>query len=201
MATCVLLNSGGKDSLAAAMVLGQMGHELYSLHVDIGLSTADHLANAERIARHHCSLGHEVFTGRFSSDPNMESPKGGGFYAQRVVLPTIGFSVALRIGAELVSSGHTWPTLNGKEDLADTLARYVMHTNRPENDGGGRPAPQFFFPLYGLQPHQIYDIVKRDPTWKTLSFCTQSPPCGKCHKCSLRAKFIAVGLARSKGRS
>jgi 7-cyano-7-deazaguanine synthase in queuosine biosynthesis len=180
--TALLLNSGGKDSLAAAILMSRAGWSLASLHVDAGQRNAGVAAPmAARIAQAHC-VSHDTVLIRPSRSWVLEQ-HGRAFLAhQGAVLASIAAAHAAALGIDRVFSGirkdsqhSTYPT--AVQNLIEA-SRMTAHA-------------RFELPLWDYTNEQVYQIIKDDPLWKETVTCNTYPPCNSCPRCHMRAEWLA----------
>jgi 7-cyano-7-deazaguanine synthase in queuosine biosynthesis len=181
----ILMNSGGKDSLAAAIVLSKQGYVVHSIYVDAGQHPPSHAESAELIAKNWCD-SHDVLTLRMSSGFDLAVGESG-FSAQRSMVLVLGL-LKYTPDVKLIVTGHTWPVRD--IDMETVVNNYIRGTWRANFYAGEGP-PKFYLPLFKLTTEQIYDVLKEDPSWTDTPTCRFDPPCGKCMKCTLRATFRA----------
>lgn len=181
----VLLNSGGKDTLATAMLLRDK-HEMHSLHVQFVSPSPAAAAVAKEIAARYCASHHEVTTSGLYM--GREVGKVDGLLYQALGLVGLGAMYASQIGASGIAAGFY-------------LAGHIFGPSFGEGvqkvlDSYGRGL-QFLTPLAGTPSVMegsgetlVLDIVKADPLWKRTVYCHKDPACTKCAKCLQRAAWL-----------
>ncbi len=192
----VLLNSGGKDSLATAILLSRDGHDLHSFTVDVG--QPEHAKGngiAKKIADKYCA-SHHVFratTGPYLAE-TFNLPVGWRYVTipyKALVVWSLGAMYASSIGAAAVASGMRADIF--PEEFPETL-KAMFELSRKVRD-----PVEVIVPLNGYKGRQgelneyIWGIVKDDPLWKETSHCEAYPPCGACYGCRLRAEWLSRG--------
>lgn len=196
----VLLNSGGKDCLAAA-ILTYGEHELHSLYVDAGNpSSAAERVVAEKIAAKYAA-SHKVIS--LSGGPYEAEGRFG--YAvmpyKAAVLHTLAAMYAACIGAEGIVTGQRDDIL-----VEDWDVRLFGVLSMSHQRGPVRLLP----PLQGTgkTSERIYQVVKDEPLWKETVVCLKHPACGGCVRCRTRSEWLAreaappvVSLGGSAGGS
>ena len=173
----LLLNSGGKDSLGAAMALKY--HELHSVYLDAGWPCREAaLVAAESLAGRYCAT-HSVLS---IALPMVEVLPGHQTVAyQAQVLHLIGAALACGRGYAAVASGQ-W-TDAAMPSFPDDLDR-MLASNKLF-----RPV-QFLMPLWALTIEEIETLVKQDPLWRETVYCNCAVPCGECVKCRKRKAWL-----------
>jgi 7-cyano-7-deazaguanine synthase in queuosine biosynthesis len=182
--TVVLLNSGGKDSLAAAMLLRE--HALHSLYIHVGNSISD---VEERVARKVADrYAVEHTTLRLSGGP-FEAPSGLGPYsvmpAKAAALHAIGLVFAHSRGADALASGQRPDVL-----VPDFAARLEAVASMSRH----REAMPLLFPVAHIghgESDAILSIIGVEPLWRETIYCVQDPPCGTCGRCLKRKEWEA----------
>jgi len=172
----VLLNSGGIDTLAAAQMLKEQGHELHSLFIGMGQpNQVLALIASKKIADAYCSSHFEfIIPGEWSvSSPN--APAGGISipYLTGVVF-LMGCVYARKIGVEYIVSAvkgtHVEafkPTLLALQKANSIIPVIIIPIT----------------PLENKSDAEVYEMVKNNPLLKETVSCAWSPPCGVCKKC------------------
>ena len=176
----VLLNSGGLDSLAVAIMYHKKGDILHSLYIDIGITTAEAAGeSAKRIADMYCASHNTI---KLSSDTNLifNAPSGKPIVKYQAMLwHMLGAMYANKIGVKDILSGNKGKTLHPdfESKMQDMQALVINSTNEV-----------FHRPLLNIfDLNQIYQIVKFSPlTTSTVSCAVSYPPCGVCNKCKQR---------------
>lgn len=181
----LLLNSGGKDSLATAILLHRE-HELHSLHVNLGhpVSRREEEVSA-KIAAKYC-VSHEVFRG---GPRSYAKPGKLGRNVQPhkcFVLHAIAAMHAVQIGAEAVASGQKADAVSA--DFAARLAAAASISS-------GFAPVSFIFPLrcdgdLDAAHREVVAIVKDDPLWPETVHCLRDPPCGNCPDCGAHRRAL-----------
>lgn len=181
MAKMVLLNSGGMDSLATAIILHKQNHELHSLYVDMYQPNRKQgIAASKKIAKKYCK-SHEVLD-LFQDDRYIRPIKTGP------QIPWMGH-LAYLIGAiharcheiDYVAGGLKSDSV-GKEFNAHYMNYLRANTLR-------RPIT-LIRPLDNIDDfYRVYDIIKDDKLLKHTWSCNDYPKCKKCGKCKLRKKY------------
>lgn len=182
----LLLNGGGIDSLAVAMLLKASEHDVMSLHVDLGYPNAEPCRNAaELIATTYCS-SHKLITlnglDAMGVDPAIDTRYRPIQY-QQLVLSSIGCSHAQMNGITYVTSGfrHGFLTNEFKPRLNGLLAQVKLSYLNPI---------LVEHPLAGLSGDDaVFGIIQNSPILHQTVSCLQLPACGVCSKCLLRAKY------------
>lgn len=210
----VLLNSGGKDSLAVAILLkagkvelppesnwdGQPV-EVHSLYVDLGWrNVVPAKKMAKRIADAYCASHEEVTLSGSWLRPS--PPAKGGVVHQSVALAIIGAMYATQIGATTVLSGLVLDPKSpaGLEFPGSLLALYKAfadlfhHGAQWHHDAPALVCPLSYPPYFS--PTGVTDVVKDDPLFLHTVTCSWDPPCGTCFKCEGRRNtLIDLGKA------
>jgi len=183
----VLLNGGGVDSLAAALILKNSGHTLHSLHVQFDYpASASMVVAAKAIADAYCAdqvvvtvaglvpwgmnAPEATPTGRYRSVPNLQ-----------LVVSGIAASYATRNGYSYIANGvknqEVWG--NGFEPAISALIANHNHSQLKQ--------PLLFMrPLSALDDAAVYALVAGNSVLNQTVSCLSSPPCGTCFKCLLR---------------
>jgi 7-cyano-7-deazaguanine synthase in queuosine biosynthesis len=185
----VLMNSGGLDSLACAMVLKNLGFETHSLHLGIGqMNRGPAKRAARKIAKKYCTSHTylRIFPWRRVVHLNKLSSKD--FWClpfQGHIVCTIGAAWARTKDINFIASGSKvdiWPL------EADRLFEDFMRSSNLST------------PVVLLRPLRqgrdyitTFAIVQRDMEMasKTVScrFQTWRGPCGECPKCERRKRY------------
>ena len=190
----VLLNSGGKDSLATAILLAQEGNDLHSFTVDMGQpeGALGHPA-AQKIAQKYCRSHHvlKVTSGPYLS-PTTKLPEGWNYTTipfKAIVMWSLGAMYAVTIGAEAVASGMRADIF--PEDFAKIIEGMLALSVKV------RDPLKVIVPLDGYKGRQgelndiVFNIIKYDPLWRETSYCNDDPACGVCYGCRVRADWLS----------
>jgi 7-cyano-7-deazaguanine synthase in queuosine biosynthesis len=185
------INSGGKDSLAAAMVLTQAGHTLRSVYVSSGqrasVDAASRLMAATIAAKY--AVDHRVVElgGNFLSPES----KLGGLAYQNIFIHVMAASWAVsNLGIYEIASGTT--------KAADLQGLFKDRLQALFDTSAHRPPPNFTFPVYlaawmTQMERGMYEIVKIDPMWRDTITCNFSyPGCGVCGHCVVRSFWLTL---------
>lgn len=179
----VLLNSGGKDTLASAVLLTREGHKLDSLYCDLGLPNTDRssAAAAELAAKYAATHQTIKVVG-----PALVGQKGRaghlsfGVFHQTTIIVGLGAAYATSIGDEGLACGIR------KMDPLRTHLAGSLNVN-PFN----APLP-LLCPVMELSDAAIFELVKSDPLWRKTVTCNAEPACGTCGRCKLRATWLTA---------
>jgi 7-cyano-7-deazaguanine synthase in queuosine biosynthesis len=182
----LLLNGGGVDTLACAIILQASGHEAHSLHIDFGYpNSASCKVAAEIIATTHC-VDHKVITVQ-GLDPMGFDPVINDRYRpvqyQQLILSGIGSSHAQINGFTHVVSGfrHHFLTNQFKDLFNQLLSQVRLHYINPI---------RVDHPLAGITTDQaLFDIMKGSAILHDTVSCLFDPPCRTCSKCKFRSQF------------
>ncbi len=183
----LLLNGGGIDSLAVAMILQKSGHEVHSLHVDFGYpSSIPEKAAAELIASTYCADHLNISMSGLDAmglDASIE-PRFRPVQYQQLLLTTIGASHAQMNDMPYVVTGVRGNAIVGAEfkPLFEELVRQVNL--------------KYLKPISVVHPLEtvtstdaLYALVEDSPILHDTVSCLALPACGTCLKCVFRAKY------------
>ena len=185
----ILLNSGGLDSLACAMLLNQAGHEVHSLYVDLGYPNDSVARVASALVASTYCADHEVVTvGNLPAMGMADPPTNIGFRPvayQPMLLHSLAVSLATNKGYSEVCAGVRNNAYVGYE--YDTLLNaYLNKFQRLTGYGTVRLS----FPINQVNTDDwLYSIVKDSPILHQTVSCLSLPPCGACIKCLIRSKY------------
>lgn len=178
----ILLNSGGKDTLAVAM-LSYERYALHSLFIDVGRKDGSQVA-AKKIADKYC-VSHQVFplpVDRIPDELN-KSKIPDRVEHQGVLFHGLAAALAGARGIGVIVSGHRiGPVAREWAGLMQSLLN-ASKISRPVT---------LELPIFHLASPQVFDIVKGEPLWSETVTCNLYPPCGSCPKCKLRAQWLGV---------
>jgi len=185
----LLLNSGGKDSLGAAMLLRE--HEVHSVYIDAGWPCREAaMVAAAEIASRYCA-SHDVAA---MAIPNTLSPipNHQTIAYQAQVLHLVGASMAKGLGFDAVGSGQRPDAAERSfpDDLDRMLASSRFFT-----------PVQFVMPLWTLSQSDSEIAIKADPLWTKTVYCNCATPCGVCGKCKQRAAWLARDMPEPHPRT
>lgn len=181
MSTIVLLNSGGLDSLAVAMLLKEQKHIVHSLYIDLGQrSKAKGIVACRRIADAYCD-SHEVIV-MFPDDRYLiEMKNGPNLPFMGAALFILGSVYARSKGIDFIASG-----LKGDSNKDDFNTRF-LHLLK---------ASKMTKPVIPLRPvsgmkdfKEVFEVIKDSPIMRHTYSCNVIPKCGGCVKCKLRKKY------------
>ena len=184
----LLLNSGGLDSLACAIVLKHNGHETHSLYVDLGYPNTDASKVASKLIADTYCVAHDSIAVVGLQARGFLKYGHEGFEPiahQQMVLNTLGASYAQVHEFSHFCSGTRKDTPVGPGYLKgfnSTLAYYqtaLIQMNPLE----------LFQPINDLTNDQWFGIIKDSPVLHQTVSCLSSPPCGTCFKCKIRATY------------
>jgi 7-cyano-7-deazaguanine synthase in queuosine biosynthesis len=182
MSKALLLNSGGKDSLATAILARRSGWELSSLYVELGQrNSSEARLSSKRIADKHCADHFELIV---NSPHSLIIPIPGGIFGiayQAVTIHSLAASVAVSRGIERVFSGQRYGA---------NAAQFPRLFNELLQQSRYTPHIVVDFPVFSLSDEEIFKIVSPDPLWRDTVTCNVSPPCGVCGRCKLRASWL-----------
>lgn len=185
----ILLNSGGLDSLASAIIAKQNNHTLRSVHVKFNYPIADiALTAAQAIADEYCD-SHKIIN-LTDLDP-VGTEYGDRFRPvpyQQAILCTIGADIAQKTKLTRVISGVRRAEIfysidSYKEHLEMSLNQFRISEH---ND------LHFMFPLQNIPLNEkqvFYDIIKDSPVLHDTVSCLNVPACGICIKCLFRQEY------------
>jgi 7-cyano-7-deazaguanine synthase in queuosine biosynthesis len=179
----VILNSGGLDSLALAMILHAAGDELYSFHIHQGVASSDsQMASAQRIADKFC-VSHKVVEihGLLQSPDSTGGPRP--IACQTVLLAMLGQAYANLMNVVSVVSGNRYERVT---------VEFEKHFNRSLKCVAKGNERVYSRPLGAIYESDVWDIIKDEPLAPQTVSCLAEPPCGTCFKCVERTK---VGLS------
>jgi 7-cyano-7-deazaguanine synthase in queuosine biosynthesis len=190
----VLLNSGGKDALAAAILLTREGHRLHSLYLDGGQpgSRAEQEISAE-IAAKYC-VSHHVGTFGFGGlsvvNPCPPHPEIVTIPHKLLFSLVMGAIYADLLGVPGLGGGHRCDVApRGFESrVAAVLGLSKLRT-----------APKLLLPLGGVDGTQgdfVYETIKDEPLWKKTICCLCETPCGTCARCKMRSAWLGRGSSQ-----
>ena len=172
----LMMNGGGIDSLALAILYHKSNIELYSLYIDWGYPNNIALSNAaSSIANMYCA-SHKVIQVHGLID---------GFFVpkyQHCMIVSIAISYAIRHGIQKIITGG-----NGTDNTSDFLTGFdiVIKANKHN-----KIPITVEWPLEGkYDPEQIYPLVKDSPLFYNTVSCLRNPVCGICHKCKRKNKL------------
>ncbi len=192
----VLLNSGGKDSLATAILLHR-DHELHSCFVNTGApEDAAALTASAMIAEKYCSSHHVI---RIGSGPYLATtpslPAAWRYETvpfKLLVMFALGAMYGVTIGAEAIASGARCDVFY--PDFPETLKAALAMSRKV------RPSLEVLTPLNLFPGEQskvnelvVWETIKDDPLWRATSYCNYNPPCGVCYGCLLRKEWVSRG--------
>lgn len=190
--SAVLLNSGGKDSLAA-LLLSREEFTLHSVYVHVGQPSSPREAEvAARIAAKY-GLDHKVIrvTGGPYDTPsrvlatNPPSTRNV-FPFKGIILHSLASMYAASKGIDVVVSGQRADVY--PDDFPARLSDALWISRRL------RDAPELRFPVKDLSMDEVFEAIRGEPLWAETSYCLEEPPCGGCYGCKLRADWL--GRAR-----
>lgn len=206
----VFLNSGGKDSLTAMMLLKQgklakLGLnpdepvEIHSLYVDMGWRNLERAkVAAQKLADKYCASHKVLSVGDWAKEfPSLK----GGVRFQTLILHSFAMMYGSTIGAQFIASGVCYGPVdldafpvnynkmhaNFEFDFDRTLETFKWHKTRPMVI-----CPFAYFGPRGGQ-NAIWEIVKHDPLWRETVSCNEAAPCKGCYKCQLRDTWLKLG--------
>lgn len=189
----VLLNSGGKDSLATAILLSREGHELHSIYVQSGMpEDCLGMPASARIASAYCASHHVLTmpTGPYLADtPNLpEAWRYRTMPHKLLVMFSLGAMYAVTIGAEAIASGARCDVFHS--DFPETL-KAALAMSRKVRDPLVVLTPLNLFPGEQSKVNEIvWETIKDDPLWLETSYCNEHPACGVCYGCRMRADWM-----------
>jgi 7-cyano-7-deazaguanine synthase in queuosine biosynthesis len=178
----VLLNSGGKDSLAAAIILSRAGYELHSLFCIAGQKALEMRdAAAKKIAEKYC-VSHDsmVLNGEWQ-------------HQNKFGLPVTAHQTLL-----FLILAATWGVKHDIYLIASGIKPDAVTTNFPEaaaayfKTSRGTNPPGLVFPVFDKSDDEIFTIVRHDPLWRNAPTCPYDPACGSCVKCKVRKRWITL---------
>jgi 7-cyano-7-deazaguanine synthase in queuosine biosynthesis len=181
----VILLSGGKDSLAAAMLTHDK-YELHALFVDVGEpTTVAHLVVSQRIAKKYC-VSHKTigltggpFTGASRNKMGMIS----SVPYRSLVMISLGAMFAGTLDAAVLISGVKGDAQMDWWHHAASLVLNMSRVRPPITLVSPIPAPS-------IGDDAVLQIVKDEPLWKETVYCRYVPPCGTCYGCELRKSWL-----------
>lgn len=191
----ILLNSGGKDSLAVARLLHET-HELHSCYIDMRIpENVRGAPAAAAIASRYCASHHivQVSSGPYLS-PTTNLMPGWNYTTVPFKLITtfsLGAMYGVTIGAKAIASGVRCDIF--PEDVSERLRAMLDLSVRV------RDSLEVIAPLNSHKGKQgeledvIFDLIKDDPLWKETSYCNEEPPCGACYGCRVRQEWLSRG--------
>lgn len=185
-----LLNSGGKDSLAAAILLREdPAIRLHSLFVDVGQpNRIEAELSARRIAAKYAEDHETIPVGSGGYRAPVDSGRFVAVCHQTIMLYGIAAMYATSRGWQVVASGVRCDAVAPGFPAA---LEALFATSRL------RAPPAFLFPVLALGDAAVIEIAARDPLYLETVGCNESPPCGTCHRCRLRAEAIPRSLGSS----
>lgn len=183
----LLLNGGGIDSLAVAMILSASGHETHSLHVDFGYpSSAPEKVAAELIASTYCANHLNVSVSGLDAmgfDEAIE-PRYRPVQYQQLLLTTIGASHAQMNSIPYVVTGVRGNAIVGP-NFRELFGEIVGQVNL-----------KYLKPISLVHPLEtvtttdaLFSIIQNSPILHDTVSCLALPACGTCIKCKFRAKY------------
>lgn len=209
---CLLLWSGGKDSLSSLLVLRANGYAVTGIHVPANFPVKEHEQQASAALAQQYELplipiSIEWDTVRtlirnYSTSYDEFPFKNTVPHGRDFLLATIAAVIARRIGARFVCAGfekelwHEKFTRDGREVVrfdmhsakASTLLNHLLESTLQV----GFFSPVAAFSEFSLVKH----LTEHEPdSWKTVTSCFWSNWCGKCIKC---LKYAVVQHAVGK---
>lgn len=189
----VLINSGGKDCLAAALILRRQEHTLHSLFIDLGTPNSTSAGEAAaKIAAKHAADHHAMAVVGIT---RVRHEKSGitSVPHQSVLVNILGGVYAFGKGIGAIASGER----RGPETAGAGLAPVRSFPERVAEAfaiGKFCPPPLVLAPVIDFNDERIFATVKDEPLWRETVTCNEWPPCGKCARCVTRAKWLALDL-------
>jgi 7-cyano-7-deazaguanine synthase in queuosine biosynthesis len=185
----VVLNSGGKDSLAAMMVLKEQGHELFSLFVDLGVPNSDAAAAiAGKLAENYC-LSHDTMSVRSIIRVRHETQKMTSVPHQTLLVNVLGGIWAYPRGIDVIASGERRSPVQRSISGNDHM-KFEEMMGSIFTVGLYCKPPTVIAPVKEWTNDQIFEKVKSEPLWSQTVTCNEWPPCGTCGRCILRARWV-----------
>jgi len=205
----VLLNSGGKDTLATAALLrsgnfasvpelsGTTGSlEIHSVYIDIGWRNGvTAMSAAQMIADEYCD-SHEIV----KIEGSWQVPHGLGFpgylgmtgmYTQNVIIHTLGAMYGIKNQWNMIASG-----LNAIQNYREQFAIFGDCLRATYDNGQAwfdpDKRPRFIFPILHSTQEELIPVWRGAPLLTFTVACNEETPCGLCFKCDARAKVIAA---------
>jgi 7-cyano-7-deazaguanine synthase in queuosine biosynthesis len=178
----VLLNSGGKDTLASSILLRKdPENELHSLYIDLGLSNTEVAKeSAQNIADKYCA-SHEVIKIVGPSLIGMKKKGIRGVYHQTSIIISLAAAYCSVIKATAIASGLRCDVGNDKLLTAYKEALSNNSLNDPV---------EFITPVFDKKNGEIFELVRTEPLWEKCPTCNEWPPCGGCVRCVTRGRWI-----------
>lgn len=195
----VLLNSGGKDALACAVLLKSGAVripdeledgtpiELHSLYVDAGWRNAPRaMAAAKRIAEEYCASHSTVsLSGDFQRAPGTGAHGYAGVYHQTILLSVLGGMHAVKNGISVVVMG----TVKGPVTPQFPAALRELYV-QGQAWHGPEMRPVHLFPLFDIGRDVVIEALKNNPILPLTATCNDVLPCGTCSKCRNRVNLL-----------
>jgi 7-cyano-7-deazaguanine synthase in queuosine biosynthesis len=174
----VMLNSGGLDSLALAVMLSKQGHEVHSLYVDTGSKNREQaMAAASKIAAAHCADHYVIAVDGLKTTPKVAR----GIPYQGFFFTLLGSIYAASLDIDYVTSG------NKGEMSDDSFEETFMNVLKSVKVRDTKIPLRPFRGIIDI--NQIYMIAKDSPVLKDTWSCGQSTKCGVCNKCRMRIRL------------
>ncbi len=202
----VLLNSGGKEALAAGVLL-QQGKVVFpagrddgkpldvlSLYLDLGWRNSTRAANAAYKIAFELGFKHEYIDIGGDWLKPVEKSERDEAYHQVIVLHVLAAMHAAKKGASVVVSGMTAGPVEPGTCFSDGM-RYLYTVGNKYD--GGLLRPEFVMPLMGMSRDAIAVILRDNYTalYHTVS-CEKAVACNACIKCRNRVwMLIQTGQA------
>lgn len=193
----VFQNSGGLDSMVAAKLLHDQGHELHSVFIDVGQPSRDRaIISAKHIADLYCKK-HEVITMRsdlrdtFATSNMIKTPEELKRLPMRIPFGSTSTSlissmVALDEGIDYIASGTRGSMRQGltQKQHRENIRRMLNDPSKTEK------GVSIIQPLDGLDfigtVNKALEIgITKEELGTTVS-CNLATPCGQCYKCKER---------------
>lgn len=189
MDSAVLLNSGGVDSLATAIIMSKR-FKLYSLNILMGQTNSRVQADASKlIADEYCENHHTM---NIFGDSSSDEYSVYRLFTDRKQFAYIPSIVHLLGATYAISNKCSTLTSGMKVDLATKEWRAsfenLCHCHSMWKDYH----PMFIFPLYNKDQNYVSSVIREntDLASKTHS-CLLESKCGVCDRC-LRRKQIGI---------
>lgn len=196
---CVVINSGGYDSVVVLHEMKAQGFEVYSMFFDYGQKAAKREALCASIwarrvnAKEHIEMKISLpwVTSCLMKGDNSQYTYVPG---RNLILLSYALSYAEEIDASVVAYGAT-KQIPGPNFFPDAAPKFISYLDKIGKYTAGI---QVLAPLILLNKMEVYRYgwkkYRIDPRRNDIHSCYEEEKCGICEKCLDEAKAIAMGI-------
>jgi 7-cyano-7-deazaguanine synthase in queuosine biosynthesis len=190
----LLLNSGGADSIASAIILRKGGYDVSHLFIDYGQSNVDaEYDSAYEFAKNSNEKFYDEDLKFYSKMTGQES-KDQEVYLRNFVFMSYACQVAYSTDIQSIATGYLF--FAEAVDYIDDDPKFLQQFHALVNQNFGM---RLVTPLAGYDKEMVYHTLLDEGIHPVeLPYCNTpktvdgsiTVPCGTCHKCRFTNEFI-----------